>query len=133
MATVIETSMWVDFFRPKTPLVVKERIKPWMLRHDIALCEPVVCELLRSAAAAERALIGKHFASIPLLHTPSTLWREATELGQQCYDAGILIGALDLLIAAVCIHHGATLVTFDEHFGAIAKLSQLNAHVLTRS
>lgn len=133
METVIETSMWVDFFRPKTPAAVKVQIRPWVLRHDIALCEPVVCELLRSAAVRERVLIQRHFATIPILRTPATLWAEATRLGQNCCDAGVMVGALDLLIAAVCLHHGASLVTFDEDFSAIAKLSRLQANILARA
>ena len=133
MATVIETSMWVDFFRSKTPLPVKNRIKPWILREDAALCEPVVCELMRSAAARERALIQRHFATMPMLPTPANLWPEATQLGQECCDAGVMVGALDLLIATVCIQHRATLVTFDQDFGKMAKLSRLQVHILPRA
>ena len=124
--------MWVDFFRPKTPLAIKVQIRPWVMRHDVALCEPVVCELLRSAAVRERLLIQRHFSTIPMLTTPPTLWTEATRLGQDCYDAGLNVAALDLLIATVCVHHGAKLVTFDEHFSRIAKLSKLDASILAR-
>lgn len=124
--------MWVDFFRPKTPLRVKSQIKPWVLRDDAAICEPVVCELLRSAAVHERPLIQRHFATMPILPTPTSLWTEATRLGQDCYDAGVIVGALDLLIAAVCIHHGASLVTFDAVFAKMAPLSRLQANVLVR-
>lgn len=133
MATVIETSMWVDFFRPKTPLAVKNQIKPWILRADAALCEPVVSELLRSAAARERPLIQRHFATLPMLPTPASLWSEATRLGQDCCDAGLLVGALDLLIATVCVHHDASLVTYDAAFARMARLGRLQAHVLVRA
>lgn len=124
--------MWVDFFRPKTAAAIKDLIKPWMMRHDVALCEPVACELLRSAAVRERTLIQRHFATIPMLSTPATLWTEATKLGQDCHDAGLIVGALDLLIATVCVHHNARLVTYDAHFSRIAKLSKLNATILAR-
>ena len=124
--------MWVDFFRSRTPLAVKNQIKPWILRNDAALCEPVACELLRSAAARERPLIQRHFATMPMLRTPASLWTEATRLGQDCYDAGVMVGALDLLIATVCIHHGASLVTFDAVFAKMATLSRLQASVLVR-
>lgn len=132
MATVIETSMWVDFFRLKTPLAVKHQIRPWILREDAALCEPVVCELLRSAAPRERPLIERHFASMPMLPTPVTLWSEATRLGQDCTDAGLRVGALDLLIATVCLHHAASLVSFDDDFARMARLCRLQARVLVR-
>ena len=133
METVIETSMWVDFFRPKTPVAVKAQIKAWILRPDLALCEPVLCELLRSASAAQRPVIARHFATIPVLSTPSKLWSDATRLGQQCYDAGIIVGALDLLIATVCLHHNVELITFDKLFAEIARISRLRARVLDRA
>ena len=133
MATVIETSMWIDFFRPRTPASIKHQIKPWIMREDAALCEPVVCELLRSAAARERPLIQNHFGTLPVLTTPVNLWAEATRLGQTCSDAGVIVGALDLLIATVCIQHRASLITFDEDFAKVAKLSRLQVHVLERA
>jgi predicted nucleic acid-binding protein len=40
---------------------------------------------------------------------------------------------MDLVIAAASIHHGAEVVTFDTHFGDIAKVSPLRANVLTRA
>ena len=74
METVIETSMWVDFFRPKTPAAVKAQSKP-----------------------------------------------------------GIVVNALDLLISTICVHHGAQLIAFDEHFCEIAKVSRLRVKVLRRA
>ncbi len=133
MEIVIETSIWVDFFRAKTPASVKAQIKPWVSGEDLALCEPVLCELLRSAVAGQRSFIQRHLATIPVLSTPTTLWADATRLGQECRDAGLIVGALDLLIATVCIHHDAELIAFDKQFGAIAKLSRLKARILTRA
>lgn len=124
--------MWVDFFRAKTPPAIKAQIKPWMLRNDIALCEPVVCELLRSAARSERTVIQRHLTTMPTLPTPRTLWREAIRLGQNCCDAGVLVSTLDLLIATICLRYGASLVTSDARFAAVAKLSRLNANILVR-
>nr|MBA3652245.1 PIN domain-containing protein [Chthoniobacterales bacterium] len=68
-----------------------------------------------------------------VLPTPATLWPEATRLGQACQDADVMVGALDLLIATVCIHHGAELIAFDKQFAAIAKVSSLRAIILTRA
>nr|MBA3651384.1 PIN domain nuclease [Chthoniobacterales bacterium] len=67
MERVIETSVWVDFFRPRTPKAVKLQLKPWVMRHDLALCEPVLCELLRSAPTAQRSFLQRHLATIPVL------------------------------------------------------------------
>jgi predicted nucleic acid-binding protein len=54
-------------------------------------------------------------------------------LGQKCREKGISAGSLDLLIASVAIHHQAELITFDEDFSAIARISTLNVTLLTRN
>lgn len=132
METVIETSIWIDYFRPKTPPAVRREIHPWVQREDLALCEPILCELLRAAAASQRGLMRQHLLTIPVLPTPGSLWTAATQLGQICEDAGVRVGALDLLIATVCLHHDAELIAFDRQFAAMAKVSKLRVRTLTR-
>jgi predicted nucleic acid-binding protein len=133
METVIETSIWVDYFRLKTPPLVRKEIHPWVQRADLALCEPILCELLRAASVAQRGIMRQHLTTIPVLPMPANLWTAATQLGQTCEDAGVRVGALDLLIATVCVHHDAELITFDKQFAAMAKVSKLRAKILTRA
>ncbi len=40
---------------------------------------------------------------------------------------------MDLLIAAVCIHHDAALTDLDAHLGELARLCDLHVHLLTRA
>jgi predicted nucleic acid-binding protein len=40
--------------------------------------------------------------------------------------------SVDLLVAAVALHHNAVLVSFDADFNAIASVSALRLHRLTR-
>lgn len=69
---------------------------------------------------------------MPLLHTPPRLWHEAAILGTKACDAGLRVPSVDLLIAALCIHHGAALTTFDAHFRDLGKLSALRVNLLMR-
>ena len=133
METVLETSVWIDLFRAKTPAPVRAQIKPLVAREDLALCEPLLFELLRNAAAGQRSFIQRHLATIPVLSTPPTLWADAIELGQRYCGAGLATGALDLMIAAICIHHDAELIAFDQQFAGMAKLSRLRVRILTRA
>ncbi len=132
METVIETSLWVDYFRPETPPSVRQQIHAWVQRADLALCEPILCELLRAASAKQRAHMHQHLNTIPVLATPATLWSDAIHLGQLCEDAGARAGVLDLLIATVCIHYDAELITFVKQFAAMAKVSKLRVELSTR-
>jgi predicted nucleic acid-binding protein len=130
MARLIETSLWVDFTRRKTPPERKAAIHPWILDPQACLCEPVAFEVLRHATAEERPQIEAQFTTLPLLETPPLLWRDATRLGQQCRDQGFTAGTLDLLIAALAIHHDAELITFDSDYTAISQASALRVTLI---
>lgn len=132
MAIMIDSSLWVDFFRLQTPLAIKRQIMGWVDKPDAVLCEPIRFEVLRAARRAERQCVEETFATLPLLATASDLWERAIELGQNCFDAGVNPPAMDLLIAVSSLDHGAELVSFDMHFSEIAKVCPLKVRVLTR-
>jgi len=133
MARLIESSLWVDFTRRKSPAALKQRILPWILDPLAALCEPVIFEILRHATALERPLIEAQFSTLSVLETPTRIWRAAALLGQKCRDQGINAGSLDLVIAAIAIHHDAEIITFDADYSAISKAAPLRVNLLSRS
>lgn len=132
MARLIESSLWVDFTRSKSPQTLKARIQPWIMDAGAALCEPVAFEVLRHATLQERTLIEAQFSTLPLLPAPSRLWQMATRLGQQCREIGVTAGSIDLLISALALHHNAEIVTFDADYLAIARAAPLRVIHLSR-
>jgi predicted nucleic acid-binding protein len=74
----------------------------------------------------------RQFETIPLLTTPVEIWSRGVDLGRACRRSGITAGSLDLLIAAVALHHDAVILTFDEDFDQIARVSPLRVHRLMR-
>jgi predicted nucleic acid-binding protein len=132
MPTLIDTSLWVDFTRARSPQTVKNFIAPFVLDPDAHLAEPVTFEILRHASAAEAVQIARRFQTLPTLTTPPDLWTQATHLGQACRRKGCTALSMDLLIAAVAIHHGAELITFDGDFQHIAAASGLQVKLLVR-
>ena len=132
MARLIDSSLWVNFTRRGSPAELKALIHPWVIDPDAALCEPVAFEVLRHATPAERPPLEAQFATLPLLPTPSDLWSQATTLGQACRDRGVTPGSLDLLIAALALHHRADLVTFAADYQLIAQAAPLHLTLLTR-
>lgn len=132
MALLIETTLWVDYTRAHSPRKVKELVAPYILDTDSFLAEPVVFEMYRAATASERVELAKLFELIPVLKTPEDIWMRAAELGQACRDGKYDAGALDLLIAAVALEHDAEVVTFDQGFLKMAKVSELRVRILTK-
>lgn len=97
------------------------------------LCEPVIFELLRATPAAARKKVQTQLDLLPVARTPHRLWRDAAELGQKCLRRGFLPPAMDLLIAQVCLDHNLELITFDQHFAEIARVSPLRVRTLDRT
>jgi predicted nucleic acid-binding protein len=132
MPTLIDTSLWVDFTRARSPRKLKQFIAPYIFDPDAHLAEPIVFEVLRHATPSEAKVITLQFQTFPVLPTPPTLWTDAAALGQACRHKHITVGSLDLLIAAVALHQGAEVITFDDDFRKIAGVSKLAVKVLTR-
>ena len=116
MPTLIDTSLWIDFTRTRSPRKLKQFIAPFILDPEAHLAEPITFEILRHATPAESKQLTQQFQTLPTLATPPLLWSEAAELGQACRQKNITVPSLDLLIAAIALHHGAEVVTFDDDF-----------------
>ncbi len=132
MTLLVDTSLWIDFTRTRSPLALKQFIAPYVLDPTAHLAEPVRFEVLRAATGQEARQLQAQFANLPLLATPEDLWQRAIDLGQACRQIGRTVLSLDLLVAAVALHHNAVLVTFDADFEAIASVSALRLNRLNR-
>ncbi len=132
MPTLIDTSLWIDFTRARSPRALKQFIAPYVLSPDAALAQPIIYEVLRHATDEEIAAVEAQFQTMPLLQTPEDLWTRAAVLGQRCRRKGVTVGSLDLLIVAVAIHHDAELLTFDRDFQSIGKACDLRVKLLHR-
>jgi hypothetical protein len=130
--TLLDSSLWIDFTRQRSPRALKQFIAPYILAQNAALAEPIMFEVLRFATVDEIEPIQAQFQLLPLLPTPNDLWESAAKLGQSCRGKGITAGPLDLLIAQIAVHHEAELVTFDTDFQAIAKACGLRVKLLQR-
>jgi predicted nucleic acid-binding protein len=132
MATLIDTSLWIDFTRLRSPRNIKNFIAPYILDADAHLAAPITFEMLRHATPAEFKQLTQQFQTLPTLATPPSLWSEAADLGRTCRQKNITVNSLDLLIATVALHHGAEVVTFDDDFRRIASVSKLRVRLLKR-
>jgi len=132
MGQIIDTCVWVDHLRKGTPEATRRVANDVLNHEDALLCEPVRFELLYGASRRERPLLLQRLETMPLLSTPPTLWSVASDLATELCDAGLRLPSLDLLIAALCIHHNVILTTFDAHFGELGARSKLRVNLLVR-
>jgi predicted nucleic acid-binding protein len=132
MPSLIDSSLWVDFTRARSPRSLKQFIAPYILSPEAVIAEPIMYEVLRHASDEEAQAIQAQFQTMPLMRAPDDLWTSAARLGQACKRKGVTAGSMDLLIVAVAVHHDAELVTFDRDFQDIARICDLRAKLLQR-
>jgi predicted nucleic acid-binding protein len=132
MARLVDTSLWIDFTRARSPRALKAFVAPYIEDPAACLAEPIIFEVLRHANDDETRLLSEIFESMLLLETPPDVWRLGASLGRACRRRGHTAGSLDLLIAATALLNGAELVTFDADFEAIAEVAPLRLTSLKR-
>jgi predicted nucleic acid-binding protein len=130
---IIDSSVWVDFFRAASPAALKHQAAKLIEDERAMICEPVLFELLRATPAVARRNVQTQLELLPLAPTPDRLWRDAAQLGQKCLGRGFVPPAMDLLIAQICLDHNLELVTLDQHFAEIARVSPLRVRILDRA
>ena len=96
MTLLLDTSLWIDFTRARSPLPLKQCIAPFVLDPACHLAEPVRFELLRSARPQEARLLEAQFATLPCLATPADFWQRPSSLGQACRQVGNLANVLSV-------------------------------------
>ena len=65
MTLLLDTSLWIDFTRARSPLPLKQLIAPFVLDPACHLAEPVRFELLRSARPQETRLLSRPHSAHP--------------------------------------------------------------------
>jgi predicted nucleic acid-binding protein len=129
---IIDTCIWVDHLRVKTPPATRKLADTLLNDAEALLCEPVRFELLYGVSKLDRPALLRRLETLPLLSTPANLWQQAAVLGAKLSDAGTRIPPMDLMIAAICIHHKVSLATFDDHFEPLVKIGNLQLNPFVR-
>ena len=133
MATIIDTSIWVDCLRAGSSEGLRRQTLAILAGHECFICEPVTFALLRAVPKRDRIRTEALLATVPVLATPREIWAAAQLLGQKCLDAGFLPPPMDLLIAQICVYHNSRLVTFDAHYEHISQVSPLKTDLRLRA
>jgi predicted nucleic acid-binding protein len=131
---LIDSSLWVDYFRARTPDSIRRQVTGWIERPEAVAAIPVIYEIRRRCRRDEREYVDSTLSTVSLLALPGDLWEMAIVLGRACADSGFTAGPLDLLIAAVALHHDVELVTFDADYSLVAQVEpKLRLQLLARA
>ena len=120
-SVLLDTSIWVDALRGKTPNIVA--LTQGLLNDDRALtCGPVIFEIKRGLRSPERKKILPLFDALIRLSFDEAIWDAAGDLDASLRKKGVTIPPMDVLIAQICLHHKVVLFSLDEHFRSVPGL-----------
>ncbi len=118
---VVDTSVWIHFFRVKDPVLVA-RLKELLDEDQVSLALPVRFEILSGTPRQELQRMGRLLNALPLLYPTEETWIRMEEWISLGLNRGERFGVLDLMIAAITHQHQASLWSLDNDFARMQKL-----------
>lgn len=124
--TLIDTSVWISFFRQGRDEALKEAVRDVLLEGGVHICWPVRAELLIGARTPKAfESLGGLLESMQEIPLGEPVWRGASELGFRLRRSGITVPLPDLLIAQCAVAAGCELWHADRHYETVAAQTRL--------
>ena len=120
--TLVDTSVWIDFFAARNTAQVKVLESIIDLGEDLCLCGIVLTEVLQGIRDdKQHKQTQSVLSSLIYLPMDQSAFLLAANLYRTLHSRGITIrNSVDCMIAAVCIEHKADLLHNDRDFDRIS-------------
>ena len=123
---IIDTSVWIDSFRPTNDLGIGLLVKDLILKDRVLIPGIIKTELLRGTRTkSEFKRLSDLLKGITYLPVAETFWEKLSEFSFQLFRQGISVPLTDSYIALLCIENKAPLLHRDKHFELIAQKTRL--------
>lgn len=117
---LIDTSVWVEYFRKKQPFF--DRVEGIMEEGRVCTARFIVAEILQGARSeTEFRTLQTATEIFHLLEERPETWIEAARLSSHMRGDGRPVGLGDCYIAVLAHQHDVGLLTLDKHFQFIQK------------
>ena len=129
MSVVVDTSVWSLALRRQSPShnVHTEKLRMLLKQgRPIVLPGVVLQEVLQGIRdPADFENVRQHLDVFPLLELSRDDYVAAAELRNSCHAQGVQASTIDFQIAAACVRNDCALLTADQDFEHIARVSTL--------
>jgi predicted nucleic acid-binding protein len=129
LSLFVDTSVWSLALRRDAP---PESAEVKALAHALENGEPILTtglvlqELLQGfSGPKDRKAILDRFAALPLLVPDRQDHVDAAALRNDCRRRGVQVGTIDALLARICLRHNLAMLTTDQDFHRVARISGL--------
>ncbi|MBM4318828.1 MAG: PIN domain nuclease [Deltaproteobacteria bacterium] len=127
---LVDTSCWIEFFRPDGSRAVQAELKRWLAADRVAICGPVRAELLRGTRKPDVVRVSRALSALHHLETLDEDWHHVALHARTLADTAQHVPLVDLLIAVVAHRHGAAVAHLDRHCQQIGRVLSVELHDL---
>jgi predicted nucleic acid-binding protein len=123
---IIDTSAWIDSFRPKADSSFSRLVKDLIIKNRVLMPGIIKTELLRGTRTkSEFNRLSDLLKGITYLSVTEAFWERLSEFSFQLFRKGISAPLTDTYIALLCIENKASLLHHDKHFELIVQKAPL--------
>ncbi len=130
MSLLVDTSVWSLAFRRDTPADLPEvrALGEALESGEVVVTTGLILQEILEGFSGPRAreAILDRFNALPFLIPDRSDHIDAATLRNQCRRRGIQVGTIDALLAALCLHHGLSILTTDADFQRMAEVTPLS-------
>jgi predicted nucleic acid-binding protein len=127
---LVDRSVWIDFFSPLPGRAGTELRRIIIDAEPFAIASMVVTEILQGLTR-DVDEIERYLSMWDILEPAGfATYRKAAAIFRLARSKGVSLSTIDTLIAAIAIHHRATVFTLDKDFSRIARLTGLPLYPL---
>ncbi len=118
---LVDTSVWVEFFRGKK-ISIKKRLEKLLDENRAVVSGIILAELLTGISnEKDQRFLEECFMGMPYLEATREIFATAGKMGAALRKKGITMPISDLLIAALARTHALIVLTLDNHFLTLAR------------
>ena len=122
---LIDSSVWIEYFRPKGSQKVKERVRAVLQKDEAVSCGVIIVEFLRGARnEKDFQVLKESLVSLPQIAIDDTVIQRASRWGFLLDRKGKVVSTTDLLIASAA-YKKIRLLHSDSDFEVIASVTDL--------
>ena len=119
---LVDTSIWIEFFRPKSEL--GRLVEIFLAEDAVCTCGIVMFEVLKGIKSGdEKSKILSIFEILPYAEMTKNLWQRASELSVHLGKKGLNLPNSDIFIATIALEHNLYIFTLDRHFKQIPNVN----------
>ncbi len=113
-----DTSVWIEFFRPKS--ATGNRLETLIVENSVWICGVVMFELLQGIKSeAEKSMILDTLSNLEYAEMSQSLWQKSATLAASLKKKGVTLPLSDIFISAIALEYSLSIFTLDKHFEQI--------------